>query len=79
MKAEVLTVKQLMEVLQLGRKQAYELINSGQIYSVRINTAIRIPRWAVNQYLGIDEIQTYPIKSEQETIQSFESFRANRR
>ena len=70
MKAEVLTVKQLMQVLQLGRKQAYELINSGQIYSVRINTAIRIPRWAVDQYLGIDEVQTYPISNEQ--VQTFE-------
>ena len=53
MDREVLTPKQLQELLQIGRKQTYELIHSKQIPSIRIGKSIRIPRQGVDEFLGI--------------------------
>jgi|TARA_R110001583_G_scaffold78916_3_gene213644 excisionase family DNA binding protein len=55
---EVLTPAQLQELLQIGRKQTYELINDNKIESVRIGRSIRIPRHAVDKFLGIKPKQT---------------------
>ena len=52
MPSDVYTVKELAEKLQIGRKQAYELVNDGEIYSIRIKTSIRIPKKAYEQYLN---------------------------
>ena len=41
----------LMPILGIGRKTAYELIRSGQIRSVRIGRQIRIPREALLELL----------------------------
>ena len=49
---EVLTPKQLQELLQIGRKQTYELINRNEIASIRIGKSIRIPRHAVDEFLS---------------------------
>ena len=46
-----LAVPQLAMYLQIGRNQAYALVNSGAIRSIRIGRAIRIPRSAVIDYL----------------------------
>ena len=55
---EVLTPAQLQELLQIGRKQTYELINDNKIESVRIGRSIRIPRHAVDKFLGIKPNET---------------------
>ena len=55
---EVLTPAQLQELLQIGRKQTYELINDNKIESVRIGRSIRIPRQSVDKFLGIKPKQT---------------------
>ena len=60
---EVLTPAQLQELLQIGRKQTYELINDNKIESVRIGRSIRIPRHAVDKFLGIKPKQTNEKKS----------------
>ena len=60
---EVLTPAQLQELLQIGRKQTYELINDNKIESVRIGRSIRIPRHAVDKFLGIKPKQTNETKS----------------
>ena len=60
---EVLTPAQLQELLQIGRKQTYELINDNKIESVRIGRSIRIPRHAVDKFLGIKTKQTNETKS----------------
>ena len=49
----VLSVAQLAKMLCIGKNSAYDLVNSGQISSVRVGRQIRIPRIAVYQYLGI--------------------------
>ena len=61
MPSDVYTVKELAEKLQIGRKQAYELIHDGEIQYIRINTSIRIPKKAYDQFLSRTtngEIQT---------------------
>jgi len=63
---EVLTPKQLQELLQIGRKQTYELINSEKIASVRIGKSIRIPRQAVNEFLGITNEEKTQWKEEEQ-------------
>ncbi|MDB3976453.1 helix-turn-helix domain-containing protein [Gammaproteobacteria bacterium] len=50
---EVYTVKELQQILKIGRKQAYEMIHDGTIFSVRIGSSIRIPKHAVDKFLGI--------------------------
>ena len=41
---DVLTVKQVQGILQIGRTKTYHLINTGKIPSIRIGNAIRIPK-----------------------------------
>ena len=48
----VLSVQQLADVLQIGRNSAYDLVKSGQICSIRIGRAIRIPQSALFDYLN---------------------------
>lgn len=49
---DVLTVKQLAQILQIGRNAAYEFVRSGGIESFRVGDSIRIPRRAVADLLG---------------------------
>ena len=46
-----LRVEDLMPLLGIGRKTAYELIRSGQIRSIRVGRQIRIPREALLEFL----------------------------
>lgn len=47
----VLKVEDLMPILSIGRNMAYELVRSGQIYSVRVGRSYRIPVDALEEYL----------------------------
>jgi len=38
----ILQVSDIQEILKIGRRQAYELVNSGQFHTVRIGKTIRI-------------------------------------
>ena len=49
---DVLTVKQLAEVLNIGLNAAYELVNRHEIGAKRIGRAIRIPKSSVTVYLN---------------------------
>ncbi|MEC1780046.1 helix-turn-helix domain-containing protein [Schinkia azotoformans] len=40
----VLDVEDIQEYLGIGRRQAYELVNSGQLHVVRIGRRIKISR-----------------------------------
>ena len=48
---DVLTVKQLQEALNVGRSTAYKLVQSGEIPSFKIGTAMRIPKNELISYL----------------------------
>jgi len=41
---DVLQVSDIQQILGIGRRQAYELVNSGQFHVVRIGKTIRIHR-----------------------------------
>lgn len=46
-----LRVEDLMPILGIGRNTAYELVRSGQIFSVKIGRQLRIPKQALIDYL----------------------------
>ena len=48
----VLRVEDLMPVLGIGRSNAYALVRSGQVRSVRIGHQFRIPREAIQEFLN---------------------------
>jgi excisionase family DNA binding protein len=39
---DVLNVADIQQILGIGRRQAYELVNSGQFHVVRVGKSIRI-------------------------------------
>jgi excisionase family DNA binding protein len=41
---EILQVNDIQQILRIGRRQAYELVNSGQFNVVRVGKSIRIHR-----------------------------------
>jgi excisionase family DNA binding protein len=47
---ETLKVREVAAILRCGKNQAYELIRDGQIRSVRIGRAIRVPREALEAF-----------------------------
>lgn len=49
--SDLMTVDQLQEALKIGRNTAYELVQSGEIKSVRIGRRIRIPKRFVIDYI----------------------------
>ena len=51
-----LRVEDLMPILGIGRNTAYELVRSGQIRSIRVGRKIRVPKDAVDAFLGKDII-----------------------
>ena len=51
----VLKVQEVAAILRCGRNQAYELIRSGAIRSVRIGLAIRVPREALDEFTAGQE------------------------
>jgi excisionase family DNA binding protein len=48
---EVLTVKEMAEMLHIGRNSAYDLIKFQKIQAVRVKSQIRIPKESVIRYL----------------------------
>lgn len=48
---EILTVEDLIELLEIGRNTAYQLINTGQIKSIKLGRIHRIPRENVVKYI----------------------------
>lgn len=47
----LLTVNELASVLRIGRNAAYQLVNDGEIQSIRVGRSIRIPRNALIQFM----------------------------
>ena len=54
---DVLTVRDLCSVLQIGRNTAYDLVNSGQLKCIRIKNCIRIPKQYLVEYIQQSSIQ----------------------
>ena len=45
------SVDELARVIPCGRQQAYELIHSGRVRSIRIGRAIKVPTSAIRAFL----------------------------
>lgn len=54
--SDVLTIYDLMEMLQVGQNTAYRLIKVGEIKSVRVGRMHRIPRESVIEFLHRNNI-----------------------
>lgn len=48
---DVLQIKDIMDILEIGRNSAYKLISNGSIKSLRIGRNIRIPKIYLLDYL----------------------------
>jgi len=49
---DVLSVKQLCEILDIGKNTAYRLLQSGEIKSIKIGKVYKIPKKEVRRYLN---------------------------
>lgn len=48
----LMRVEELMPVLGVGRSTAYELVRSGQIFSIRVGRQFRIPKQALVDFIN---------------------------
>lgn len=48
---EIISIDELMEILNIGRNKAYELLKTGQIGSFKIGKAYRIPTSCIKEYV----------------------------
>ena len=49
---DVLSVKQLCEILDIGKNTAYRLLQSGDIKSIKIGKVYKIPKKYLKQYIS---------------------------
>ena len=48
----VLSIRQVSQVLNLGRDATYNLVRAGKIHSIRVGHQYRVPKAAVQEYLS---------------------------
>ena len=48
---DILSVKQLCEILGIGKNTAYSLLQSGEIKSIKIGKVYKIPKKYVTKYI----------------------------
>ncbi|MBK5347001.1 MULTISPECIES: helix-turn-helix domain-containing protein [Bacillus] len=48
---DVVNVEDLMEMLNIGRNKAYELLQSGKVRSFKVGKLYRIPKVCIQQYV----------------------------
>lgn len=51
---DIVTVRQLQEMLGISRPLAYDLINSGEVQAVKIGNSFKIPKVSVINYVTDD-------------------------
>lgn len=54
---DIVTVKQLREMIGINRHLAYKLIDSGEIQAVKIGTSLKIPKVSVINYVLGEEVK----------------------
>jgi excisionase family DNA binding protein len=54
---DIVTVKELREMLGISRKLAYKLIDYGYIHAVKIGTTLKIPKISVINYVMEKEVE----------------------
>ncbi|EJS02232.1 helix-turn-helix domain-containing protein [Bacillus cereus] len=48
---DLVPVEDLMEMLDIGRNKAYELLQTGQIKSFKVGKSYRIPKMCIQNYV----------------------------
>lgn len=48
---DILSIHDLMEILDIGQNKAYDMVRTGTLYSVRIGRQIRIPKQSLIDFL----------------------------
>lgn len=51
---DVISVKELCEILRIGRNRAYELLQTNQIRGFQMGRPWKIPKIAVEEFLNIN-------------------------
>lgn len=54
--SDVLTPRDLMEILHTGRNTVYRYLKEGRIRSIMIGNSYRIPQQYLAEYLGIHSV-----------------------
>lgn len=54
---DIVTVKQLREMLGISRSLAYKLINDGYIQAVKIGTSLKIPKVSVINFVTEERLE----------------------
>ncbi len=49
---EIMSITDLRSALHIGRTKAYELVSSGEIKSIKVGKAIRIPKKSLLDYVN---------------------------
>ena len=57
---DIVTVKQLREMLGVSRALAYKLISDGEIQAVKIGTSLKIPKVSVINYVTEERKEVKP-------------------
>ena len=50
--ADVVTIPELAKMLRVGRNVAYDLVNNGQVKSVKVGSQIRIPKSSIIDFVN---------------------------
>ena len=48
---DIMSINELRSALGIGRTKAYELVNTGEIRSIKVGKAIRIPKTSLLDYV----------------------------
>lgn len=57
---DIVTVKQLRDMLGVSRALAYKLISDGEIQAVKIGTSLKIPKVSVINYMTEEKKEVRP-------------------
>ncbi|WP_255507895.1 helix-turn-helix domain-containing protein [Lysinibacillus sp. BW-2-10] len=58
--SEVYDVSDLQNILDIGRKQAYQLANSNAFHTIKVGSRIKIPKSTFNQWLTGQQTYSNP-------------------
>lgn len=52
MQEEIITIKEFMELLHIGKNTAYKLLESGAVRAFKIGKVWKIPKTSVQEYIA---------------------------
>ncbi len=76
---DVISVKELCEILRIGRNRAYELLQTNQIKGFQMGRPWKVPKVAVEEFLKNNSIlkESYKVQKEDSINYFFEEINHN--